>query len=97
MKITKQLQDGRLEVAVVGQLDTLTSPQLEAELKLEGVRELAFDFSGVEYVSSAGLRVILNAQKQMNAAQGKMTIAGVTEPVERVFRLTGFAKILTFV
>ena len=97
MKITKQLQDGRLEVAVVGQLDTLTSPQLEAELKLEGVRELAFDFAGVEYVSSAGLRVILNAQKAMNAAQGKMTIAGANESVRRVFRLTGFAKILTFV
>ena len=97
MKITKQLQDGRLEVTVVGQLDTLTSPQLEAELKLEGVRELAFDFSGVEYVSSAGLRVILNAQKAMNAAQGKMTIAGANESVKRVFRLTGFAKILAFV
>ena len=97
MKITKQLQDGRLQVTVVGQLDTITSPQLEAELKLEGVRELALDFSGVEYVSSAGLRVILNAQKAMNAAQGKMTIAGATEPVMKIFRLTGFAKILTFV
>ena len=97
MKITKQLQDGRLQVTVVGQLDTITSPQLEAELKLEGVRELAFDFTGVEYVSSAGLRVILNAQKAMNAARGKMTIAGVTEPVEKVFRLTGFSKILTLV
>lgn len=97
MKITKQLQDGRFQVTLVGQLDTLTAPQLEAELKLDGVRELAFDFAGVEYVSSAGLRVILNAQKAMNAAKGKMTIAGVTEPVERVFRLTGFAKILTFV
>ena len=97
MKITKQLQDGRLQVTVVGQLDTITSPQLEAELKLEGVRELALDFSGVEYVSSAGLRVILNAQKAMNAAQGKMTIAGATEPVMKIFRLTGFAKILPFV
>lgn len=97
MKIDKQLQDGRLRVTLVGQLDTLTAPQLEAELKLEGVRELAFDFAGVEYVSSAGLRVILNAQKAMNAAQGKMTISGANESVERVFRLTGFAKILTFV
>ena len=97
MKITKQLQDGRLQVTVVGQLDTITSPQLEAELKLEGVRELAFDFTGVEYVSSAGLRVILNAQKAMNAAKGTMTIAGVTEPVEKVFRLTGFSQILTLV
>lgn len=97
MKITKQLQDGRLEVTLAGQLDSLTAPQIEAELALEGVRELAFDFAGVEYVSSAGLRVILNAQKAMNAAQGRMTIAGASEHVMKIFRLTGFAKILTFV
>ena len=97
MKIVKQLDGDRLTVSLAGQLDTLTAPQLESELRLEGVRELAFELSALEYVSSAGLRVFLNAQKAMNAVQGKMTIAGATEPVLKIFRLTGFAKILTFV
>ena len=79
-----------------GRLDTLTAPQLDAEVgKLDGVTELVLDFAGVEYISSAGLRVLLKAQKCMNAAHGAMKLIHVCPEVCEVFEITGFDSILT--
>ena len=96
MTIEKQEQGSTLNVAIVGRLDTTTAPQLEAELKrsIGGATELNFDFARLEYLSSAGLRVLLAAQKVMNK-QGKMTIRNVNETIMEVFEITGFSEILT--
>ena len=96
MTIDKKEQGSTLQIAVSGRLDTTTAPQLEAELKrsLDGITELDLDFSGLEYLSSAGLRVLLAAQKVMNK-QGKMTIRNVNETIMEVFEITGFSDILT--
>ena len=98
MTITKNATDSTLRIALEGRLDTNTAPQLEAELKasLPGVTELELDFSGLEYISSAGLRVLLSAQKTMDK-QGKMTIHHVNETIMEVFEITGFVDILTIV
>ena len=95
MTITKNASDGTLYITLEGRLDTNTAPQLEAELKasLSGVTELDLDFSGLEYISSAGLRVLLAAQKAMSK-QGKMTIRHVNETIMEVFEITGFVDIL---
>ena len=96
MTIDKKVQDTELELKVSGRLDTTTAPQLEAELKrsVDGVASLVFDFSELEYLSSAGLRVLLAAQKIMNR-QGTMVIRHVNETIMEVFEITGFAEILT--
>lgn len=96
MIINKNSEGETLTLAIAGRLDTTTSPQLEAELKqsISGVKELIFDFSGVEYISSAGLRVLLAAQKVMNR-QGSMKLTGVSADVLEVFEITGFVDILT--
>lgn len=96
MKIEKKHEDNRLIVKITGRLDTMTTPQLEKELgeSLEGVEELIFDFSDLEYVSSAGLRVLLSAQKKMKK-QGDMVIQNVNDNVMEVFEITGFVDILT--
>ena len=96
MTITKNGQGETLVLAVSGRLDTVTAPQLEAEIKasLSGIKELILDFKELEYISSAGLRVLLSAQKQMNA-QGSMKVTGVNETVNEVFEVTGFSDILT--
>ena len=96
MTINKNAEGSTLTISIEGRLDTMTSPQLEAELKqsIDGVRELTFDFSGVEYVSSAGLRVLLAAQKIMNR-QGSMKLIGVSDEIMEVFEITGFSDILT--
>ena len=98
MTITKTAENGTLRIAMEGRLDTNTAPQLEAELKtsLSGISELELDFSGLEYISSAGLRVLLAAQKTMSR-QGKMTIRNVNETIMEVFEITGFVEILTIV
>ena len=98
MTITKNASDGTLYITLEGRLDTNTAPQLEAELKasLSGVTELDLDFSGLEYISSAGLRVLLAAQKAMSK-QGKMTIRRVNETIMEVFEITGFVDILSIV
>ena len=95
MTIEKKLDGSVLDIALQGRLDTTTSPQLENELKtaLEGVTELIFDLAGLEYISSAGLRVLLSAQKTMNK-QGSMTIRNVNSDVMDVFDVTGFVDIL---
>lgn len=96
MTINKSLNGAELAVALEGRLDTTTAPQLEAELKtsLNGVESLVMDFAGLEYISSAGLRVLLSAQKVMNK-QGKMVIRHVNETILEVFEVTGFTDILT--
>ena len=96
MTINKIPEGEKLTVAITGRLDTNSSPKLEAELRqsVNGVTELVFDFSGVEYISSAGLRVLLAAQKVMNR-QGSMKLIGVNADVMEVFEITGFSDILT--
>lgn len=96
MTITKKRNGNKLEIALEGRLDTTTAPQLEAELKSEisGVEELVMDFTDLAYISSAGLRVLLSAQKIMNR-QGSMVICNVNEDVMDVFDVTGFIDILT--
>lgn len=97
MTITKNLTDTALTIALEGRLDTTSAPRLEAELRqnLNGVTRLDLDFAGLEYISSAGLRVLLAAQKVMQK-QGKMVIHSANETVMEVFEITGFTDILTF-
>ncbi|MDO5327234.1 MAG: STAS domain-containing protein [Clostridia bacterium] len=96
MKITKQQNGADLTLAVEGRLDTTTSPELEKELtaSLKGVESLTLDFSKLVYISSAGLRVLLSAHKQMSG-KGGMKVKHVNEVVQEVFDVTGFADILT--
>ena len=96
MEIIKNKNANALDISLVGRLDTTTAPQLEASLKesIDGVEELTFDFERLEYISSAGLRVLLAAQKTMNK-QGKMTLKNVSADIMEVFEITGFADILT--
>lgn len=96
MKINKTTDGSKLTIALEGRLDSATSPELENELKesMPGVQELHFDFSELEYISSAGLRVLLAAQKEMSK-QGTMAISGVNDTVMEVFEVTGFVDILT--
>ena len=96
MTIEKIAQSKKLTIALSGRLDTTTAPKLETELKqnISGVNELILDFSGLEYLSSAGLRVLLSAQKVMNR-QGSMVIKHVNETVTEIFEITGFVDILT--
>jgi anti-sigma B factor antagonist len=97
MTINKNAEGSKLTVAVEGRLDTTTAPQLEEEFKnsLEGVDDLVLDFSKLDYISSAGLRVLLSAQKQMNKV-GKMTLTGVSPEIMEIFEVTGFSDILSF-
>lgn len=96
MNIIKSLEGNTLSIALEGRLDTTTAPQLEAELKqsIADNTELILDFAKLEYISSAGLRVLLAAQKVMNK-QGKMVIRNVNDVISEVFEVTGFADILT--
>ena len=97
MKIEKKLEDGRLTLKLEGRLDTNTSPELEGELKLDGVNEIVFDFAALEYISSAGLRVLMGAQKAMMVSGGKMSILSPNEMVRSVFDITGMSSIFTIV
>lgn len=96
MNIIRNEDGSKLTLALEGRLDTTTAPVLEAELKasFDGLTELDLDFEKLEYLSSAGLRVLLAAQKVMNR-QGKMTIRHVNEIIREVFEVTGFIDILT--
>ncbi|MBR6337268.1 MAG: STAS domain-containing protein [Ruminococcus sp.] len=96
MKINKSLNDGKLKLEIIGRLDTLTAPELDKELKetLTGVKELEIACNDLEYISSAGLRVLLTAQKMMNA-QGEMYITGCSDDILDIFEITGFSQILT--
>ncbi len=96
MTITKKQNGNALEITLEGRLDTMTSPELEAELKgsLDAADSLCLDFSKLDYISSAGLRVLLSAHKAMSG-KGGMKVKNVNEVVREVFDVTGFADILT--
>ena len=96
MTIEKEVNGENAKIVVAGRLDTTTAPELEKEIDgiIVGLKDLTFDMTGLEYVSSAGLRVILKAQKIMNA-QGAMRLVGVNDSIMEVFDITGFLDILT--
>lgn len=98
MKITKTKNGNSLTLALEGRLDTNTAPELEKVLKdsLDGVDELTIDMAALDYLSSAGLRILLGAQKTMNK-QGSMKVANVNETIMEIFEVTGFSDILTVV
>lgn len=96
MTIEKTLNGKELTVNLIGRLDTTTAPQLDSELKqnISGVEKLVLDFAALEYLSSAGLRVLLATQKVMNK-QGEMLIRNVNDTIQDIFEVTGFSEILT--
>ena len=98
LNIKKEIEEGKAVFALEGRLDTVTTPELESELKesLPGITDLTLDFEKLEYISSAGLRVLLSAQKIMNT-QGEMKVANVNEVIMEILEVTGFIDILTVV
>ena len=96
MTVQKTIQNQTLTIAPEGRLDTITAPQLESELRssLDGMTELVFDLEKLVYISSAGLRVLLSAQKTMNK-QGTMVLKNVRPEIMEILEITGFADILT--
>ena len=96
LNIQKQKESGSLTLSLEGRLDTTTASLLESELKdaLDGVTSLTVDMEKLDYISSAGLRVLLSAQKQMTAKDGTMTVCHVNEAIMEIFEVTGFADIL---
>ena len=96
LTINKTAEGEKVTFSLEGNLDIDTAPQLEAELKraLDRTTELVFDFQGLKYISSAGLRVLLSAQKTMNK-QGEMKLLHVNETIMEIFEVTGFSDILT--
>ena len=96
LNITKNANGNALKIILEGRLDTTTAPQLEVELStaLSGVTDLKFDLEKLDYISSAGLRVLLSTQKTMNK-QGKMVISNASAEVKEIFDVTGFSDILT--
>ena len=96
LNITKNTNETELTVTLTGRLDTTTAPELEKELKtsLDGVTALIIDMAALDYISSAGLRVLLSAQKTMNK-QGEMKVVHVGETIMEIFEVTGFSDILT--
>ena len=98
MQIKKNVEGSVMSIALEGRLDTMTAPLLESEIqgKLDGITNLQMDFEKLVYISSAGLRVLLSAQKVMNK-QGKMVIKNVCAEIKEIFEVTGFSDILTVV
>ena len=92
MDINKVVDNGKLKVAISGRLDTTTAPELEKELDFTGITSVEFDLADMEYVSSAGLRVILMVQKNM---KGNFVLKNVKPEIMEIFEITGFADILT--
>lgn len=97
MTINKKVEGDKMTLALEGRLDTTTAPQLENELKvsLYDIKELTLDLEKLEYLSSAGLRVLLAARKQMAKQFGKMVVMNVNETIMEVFEVTGFVDIIT--
>ena len=96
MTVTKTFEDKILNVKVEGRLDTATAPALEEELSevMDDAEELVFDLEGLEYMSSAGLRILLATQKKM-ALKGGMKVVNVNDVIMEIFEITGFSDILT--
>ena len=95
MTIEKNTEGNKLTIELAGRLDTTTAPKLETELKqnISGVEELVLDLAALEYLSSAGLRVLLSAQKVMTR-QGNMVVRNVNEIIMEIFEVTGFVDLL---
>lgn len=98
MNVNKQKNGESIVFEVEGRVDTTTAPELEAEVKesIDGITDFTFDFSKVEYISSAGLRVLLATQKIMNK-QGSMKVCNVSDEINEIFEVTGFSDILNIV
>ena len=94
MTITKNRDGSRLVVKLNGRLDTTTSPQLERTLLLDDIDEVIFDLTDLQYLASAGLRVLLTTQKKMNARKGTMVVKNANEMILEVFEMTGFSHVL---
>ena len=96
LNIDTNKDGGKLEIKLTGRLDTITAPELEKTVKdtIDGAEKLTIDLEKLDYISSAGLRVLLSAQKIMNR-QGSMVVTHVNETVQEIFDVTGFADILT--
>ena len=97
MTIDKELANGKLTLKVGGRLDTNTSPDLLAALKCDGATSVEFDFADLEYISSAGLRVLMTAQKAMMLCGGKMSVSKPNATVMDVFDITGLSSVFTIV
>ena len=99
MTINKNRDGSALKLSLEGRLDTTTAPQLEEALNegMDGVETLTLDMAALEYVSSAGLRVLLSAQKRMNAVKGSMVLRNVCEDIKEVFDITGFSNIIKII
>lgn len=95
MYINKEKNGNTTTIKPVGRLDTMSAPELEKELEsvYDGTTELIFDLAGLDYISSAGLRALLSAQKRMSS-QGQMIVKGANDIVSEVFEITGFVDIL---
>ena len=96
MEVKFNKQDSTLTVVISGNIDTVTAPELDAQLQenIPGIKDLVLDFAAVDYISSAGLRVILMANQQMEDVDGNMTVKNVNEDVRDVFEMTGFDSLL---
>ena len=99
MEIKTYKEDSKLTVELTGRLDTLTSPEVEKKLvpELEGINELVFDLKGLEYISSSGIRVLLAAQKAMDASHGTMKVAGPGESIMDVLVVTGLDSVFNII
>ena len=97
MNIEKKLENGCLTIKVEGRLDTNTSPELDEVLKLDGVTEVVFNFAGLEYISSAGLRVLMATHKAMMACGGKMSVVNPNAIVKGVSDITGMSGVFNIV
>ena len=96
MEVKFNKQDSTLTVVISGNIDTVTAPELDSQLQenLSGIKDLVLDFAAVDYISSAGLRVILMANQQMEDVDGNMSVKNVNEDVRDVFEMTGFDSLL---
>jgi len=95
MNIEKKLEESKLTLSPDGRIDTLTAPALEASLTLDGVTEVVLDMTKVDYISSAGLRVLVRAKKRLG--DGKVVIAHASQAVREIFEVVGFADAFVFI
>ena len=97
LDINKTIENGKALFALTGRLDSITAPELEKEIKasFKDLNELTLDFAGLEYVSSAGLRVLIEAHMNMALKEGRMELKNVNETIMEIFDITGFTDVLT--
>ena len=97
MEVNNKRVDDVLTINVEGRLDSTTAPALEDSMRtiMDGAKEIIFDFTKLEYISSAGLRILLATQKIMNKTDGRLKVVGINDEVKEIFEATGFNEILT--